>query len=121
MPLVPGCFAGNPRPLSQLQIDLARLVPNVVSRDMLLCGPRLVTLQQLAKGFRISISDIFKGVQQAHYNIHMPNKSDEEMRNSIKKYEESLPESERNSNVEEDTKRLVERASRPFPAKPEKQ
>jgi hypothetical protein len=51
----------------------------------------------------------------------MPDKSDEEIRKSIKKYEESLPDSERNPNVEDDTKRLIERASQPLPAKPEKQ
>ena len=51
----------------------------------------------------------------------MPDKSDEEIRKSIKKYEESLPDSERNPNVEDDTKHLIERASQPLPAKPEKQ
>ncbi len=50
----------------------------------------------------------------------MPDKPDEEIRKSIKKYEESLPDSERNPNVEENTKRLMERASRPLPSKPEK-
>jgi hypothetical protein len=51
----------------------------------------------------------------------MPNKSDEEIRKSIKKYEESLPDSERNPSVQEDTKRLIEHASQPLPAKPGKQ
>jgi hypothetical protein len=51
----------------------------------------------------------------------MPDKSDEEIRESIKKYEESLPDSERNPNVEDDTKRLIERAAQPLPTKPEKQ
>jgi hypothetical protein len=51
----------------------------------------------------------------------MPDKSDEDIRKSIKKYEEELPEAERNPNVEDDTKRLIERASRPLPVKPEKQ
>lgn len=51
----------------------------------------------------------------------MPNKSDEEIRRSIKKYEESLPDSERNPNVQEDTGHLIERASQPLPAKSEKQ
>ena len=51
----------------------------------------------------------------------MPNKSDDEIRKSIKKYEESLPDSERNSNAEDDTKRLIERASWPLPVKLEKQ
>ena len=51
----------------------------------------------------------------------MPDKSDEEIRKSIKKYEESLPDSERNPNVEEDTKRLIERTSQPLQSKPEKQ
>ncbi len=50
----------------------------------------------------------------------MPDKSDEEIRKSIKEYEEGLPEAERNPNVEDDTKRLIERASQPLPAKPEK-
>lgn len=51
----------------------------------------------------------------------MPNKSDEEIRASIKQYEESLPESERNPNVQEDVERTIERASQPLPSKPEKQ
>ena len=51
----------------------------------------------------------------------MPDKSDEEIRESIKKYEELLPDSERNPNAEDDTKRLIERASQPLPVKPEKQ
>jgi hypothetical protein len=49
----------------------------------------------------------------------MPHKSDEEIRKSIKKYEESLPESERNPNAQEDIKRTIERASRPLPTKRE--
>lgn len=51
----------------------------------------------------------------------MPDKSDEEIRESIKRYEKSLPDSERNPNVEDDTKRLIERVSQPLPVKPEKQ
>jgi len=51
----------------------------------------------------------------------MPKKSDEEIRKSIKKYEEELPDSARNPNAQEDVERLIERASRPLPAKPEKQ
>lgn len=51
----------------------------------------------------------------------MPDKSDEEIRKSIKKYEESLPDSERNPSVEDDTKRLIERASQPLLTKPGKQ
>jgi hypothetical protein len=51
----------------------------------------------------------------------MPNKSDDEIRKSIKKYEESLPDTERNPKVKEDVECLIERASRPLPAKPEKQ
>lgn len=47
----------------------------------------------------------------------MPDKSDEEIRRSIKKYEESLPDSERNPNVQEDVERLIERAARPLPSK----
>jgi len=55
------------------------------------------------------------------YNKPMPDKSDEEIRKSIKKYEESLPDSERNPNAQEDTERLIECAAQPLPAKPEKQ
>ena len=51
----------------------------------------------------------------------MPDKSDEEIRKSIKKYEEELPDSERNPNVQKDVEGIIERASQPFPAKPEKQ
>jgi hypothetical protein len=51
----------------------------------------------------------------------MPDKSDEEIRKSIKKYEESLPDFERNPNAQEDAERLIERAAQPLPAKPEKQ
>ena len=45
----------------------------------------------------------------------MPNKSDEEIRKSVKKYEESLPDSELNPNVEEDTQGLIGRAAQPLP------
>lgn len=45
----------------------------------------------------------------------MPNKSDEEIRKGIKRFEESLPESERNPNVQEDTECLIERAAQPVP------
>lgn len=55
------------------------------------------------------------------YNKTMPDKPDEEIRKSIKQYERSLPDMERNPNVQEDTNRLIERASRPLPVKPEKQ
>ena len=51
----------------------------------------------------------------------MSDKSDEEIRKSIKKYEELLPDSEHNPSVEEDTDRLIKLASRPLPAKSEKQ
>lgn len=51
----------------------------------------------------------------------MPDKSDEEIRKSIKKYEELLPDAERNPNVQEDVEGIIERASQPLPAKPEKQ
>ncbi len=51
----------------------------------------------------------------------MPDKSDEEIRKSIKKYEESLPDSERNPNVQKDVEETIERASQPLPTKPEKQ
>ena len=45
----------------------------------------------------------------------MPNKSDEEIRENIKRFEESLPGSERNPDVQEDTKHLIERAAQPLP------
>lgn len=45
----------------------------------------------------------------------MPDKPDEEIRKNIKKYEESLPDSERNPTVQEDTERLIERAAKPVP------
>lgn len=45
----------------------------------------------------------------------MPDKPDEEIRKSIKKYEESLPASGRNPNVQEDVERLIERAAKPAP------
>ena len=45
----------------------------------------------------------------------MPNKSDEEIRKSIKHFEESLPESERNPDTQEDTEHLIERAAQPLP------
>jgi len=45
----------------------------------------------------------------------MPNKSDEEIRQNIKRFEESLPESERNPAAKEDTERLIERAGQPLP------
>ena len=50
----------------------------------------------------------------------MPHKSDEEIRKSIKHYEETLPDAEKNSNVQADVERTIERASQPLPAKPEK-
>ena len=45
----------------------------------------------------------------------MIDKSDEEIRKSIKRFEESLSESERNTNTQEDTGRLIERAAQPLP------
>ena len=45
---------------------------------------------------------------------------DEEIRKNIKKYEESLSESERNPNVQKEVERLIECASQPLPSKPEK-
>ena len=45
----------------------------------------------------------------------MPDKSDEEIRKSIKRFEESLPETERNPDAQEDTQRLIERAAQPLP------
>jgi len=50
----------------------------------------------------------------------MPDKSDEEIRKSIKKHEESLPDSERNPNVQERVEGIIERAAQPLPSKPEK-
>jgi hypothetical protein len=50
----------------------------------------------------------------------MPNKPDEEIRKSIKKYEESLPDSERNPNAQKDIEGAIERAAQPLPSKPEK-
>jgi len=51
----------------------------------------------------------------------MPKKSEEEIRNSIKKYEESLSDSERNYSAKTDVERTIERASQPLPSKQEKQ
>ena len=51
--------------------------------------------------------------------MSMP-KSDEDIRKSIKNYEEFLPESERNPHAKEDIEQLIERASQPLPLKPEK-
>lgn len=51
----------------------------------------------------------------------MPHKSDEEIRKSIKQYEETLPDTEKNPNVQADVERTIERASQPLPTKPEKQ
>jgi hypothetical protein len=45
----------------------------------------------------------------------MSGKSDEEIRKSIKRFEESLPKSERNPDVQEDTEHLIERAAQPLP------
>jgi len=45
----------------------------------------------------------------------MPDKPDEEIRKSIKRFEESLPESERNPDAQENTERLIERAAQPLP------
>jgi hypothetical protein len=45
----------------------------------------------------------------------MPNKPDEEIRESIKRFEKSLSESEHNPDVQEDTERLIERAAQPLP------
>jgi hypothetical protein len=50
----------------------------------------------------------------------MPAKSDEEIRKSIKKYEKSLPDSERSPKVQADVEGIIERAAQPLPAKPEK-
>jgi hypothetical protein len=45
----------------------------------------------------------------------MPDKPDEEIRKSIKRFEESLSESERNPDAQENTERLIERAAQPLP------
>ena len=42
-------------------------------------------------------------------------KNDEEIRKSIKKYEELLPDSERNPHAKEDVEKLIERAAQPLP------
>ena len=47
-------------------------------------------------------------------------KSDDEIRKSIKQYEESLPDAERNPRAKEDIETLIERAAQPLPSKPEK-
>ena len=47
----------------------------------------------------------------------MPNKPDDQIRKSIKQYEESLPDSERNPHAKEDVEQLIERASQPLPSK----
>lgn len=47
-------------------------------------------------------------------------KSDEDIRKSIRKYEESLHDSERNPHAKEDVEKLIERASQPLPAEPGK-
>ena len=41
----------------------------------------------------------------------MPDKSGEEIRKNIKHFEESLPETERKPDAQEDTQRLIERAA----------
>lgn len=51
----------------------------------------------------------------------MSHKSDEEIRNSIKQFEETLSDAEKNPNVQADVERTIERASQPLPVKPEKQ
>ena len=43
-------------------------------------------------------------------------KSNDEIRKSIKKYEESLPDSERNPHAKEDIETLISRASQPLPS-----
>ena len=50
----------------------------------------------------------------------MAKKDDDEIRKSIKKYVDSLPESERNNLSKEDFERLIERAAQPLPPKLEK-
>ena len=47
-------------------------------------------------------------------------KSDEEIRRSIKQYEQSLPDSEINPNAKEDVERLIVRAAQPLSSKPGK-
>ena len=42
-------------------------------------------------------------------------KNDEEIRKSVKKYEESLSDSERNPNVQKDVEQLIERAAQTLP------
>jgi hypothetical protein len=45
----------------------------------------------------------------------MPDKSDEEICKSIKRFEKSLPETDRNPDAQEDTQRLIERTAQPLP------
>ena len=47
-------------------------------------------------------------------------KSDKEIRKSINKYEESLPDSQRNPNAKKDIEQLIERAAQPLSSKPGK-
>ena len=47
-------------------------------------------------------------------------KSDEEIRKSIKQYEQSLPDSEINPKADEDIQRLIVRAAQPLSSKPGK-
>lgn len=49
----------------------------------------------------------------------MPNKSDEDIRKSINKYQNSLPGSAKNPNVKEDVEKLIKRASKPLSKAPE--
>lgn len=53
------------------------------------------------------------------YTRNMP-KSNDEVRKSIKQWEESLPESERNPNAKEDFEKILERAAQPLESKPGK-
>lgn len=45
--------------------------------------------------------------------------SDDQIRKSIKKYDESLPDSVRNPHHKEDFERLIEHAAKPIQPKPE--
>lgn len=56
---------------------------------------------------------------ETRYTLIMP-KSEDEVRKSIKAYEKTLPESERNPNVKNDVEGAIARASRPLGVKPEK-
>ena len=44
----------------------------------------------------------------------MSDKSDDEIRESINKYQDSLPDSRKNPNIKKDVEKLIQRASQPL-------